>query len=161
MKHFLLPATVLLVACPSATPAPVDADEPPAAESNNCEAKPEMAAEAKPKPVHVGCMDHAELTAIAAACNDGDPDKCWQAGSCFALELLNDEGDMGLRDSAKNAMRVACDEGMAEACMARAGLIQNQDTSTTAREEACKDAIRACHLGHKIGCADCVMCGAQ
>jgi len=151
-----------LAACGTAPAPEPEAPEPEA--PGNCTPKPELQAKAIAKPDGVLCSDREVLVKTAAACNDKkDALSCYKIGVCHTSNALL--GDTSKREKsremAKKALRIACDGGVPEGCMVRAGLFEDQKKNPLQRKAACADAVRACHLGHRIGCADCVMCGAD
>lgn len=163
MRHIWILLVGALGACASApTAEPV---QPEAETPGNCTPKPEQASKAIAKPQAIGCSDRAQLVELTKACNKSDPTACYQIGVCHTTNALLLSSDRSKKAKtlamAKKALRIACDGGLAEGCMVRAGLFEDQKTNAAARKAACADAVRACHLGHKIGCADCVMCGAD
>lgn len=131
----------------------------------NCSPKEELAAQAIAKPDAVLCSDREVLIKMVASCNQNDALSCYKVGVCHTTNALVYASDKVKRAKtiamAKKALRIACDGGVSAGCMVRAGLFEEQKSNAAQRKAACADAIRACHLGHKIGCADCVMCGAD
>jgi len=155
---------LLLSGCGAGTREPTVAEAASAEPANPCEPKPAMVSKAIATPKVRSCDDRASLVAATEACNGGNATECYQVGVCFAVQvsMLGDK-DPVRREAAvtqgKKAFRVACDGGIAEACDNRAGMIENQATNPAARKEACQDVIRACHLGKKVDCAECLGCG--
>lgn len=164
VKCHLLVLVMSVGACGGGTPEPA-AVEPSTEEAvTKCEPKPALAATAKATPKVLVCDDKGELTAATDACNGGDAAQCYVVGSCFAMQILMiGDKDPAQRAKAvvlvKNALRIACDGGIADGCYNRAGMIENQETNRQAREEACEDIIRACQLGKQAGCVGCFACG--
>ena len=146
----------------AAVPPPV---EPEPEKPGNCSPKPELQATAIKKPDGVICTDREALVEMVASCNKKDALSCYKVGVCHTTNALVFARDPAKRAKtiaqAQKALRIACDGGVAEGCMVRAGLFEEQRNVPAQKKAACADAIRACHLGHKIGCADCVMCGAD
>jgi TPR repeat protein len=98
------------------------------------------------------------------ACDKRDAAGCYGIGLCFKKKVRNpgEITDAAEREgtiiTAMIALGVACEEGVASACMEHADLYENQKTDPSARKSACEFVTRACELGHKAGCADCVIC---
>ena len=164
MKRLFLVLAASVVACGGGTPDPAPV-ETPEEEARTCEPKQALVATAKATPRVLGCEDKEKLTAVVDACNGGDPAQCYVVGSCLAMRVLM-IGDKDPAERAKavdmgmKAMRIACDGGIAEGCSNRAGMIENQETDTQARKEACADVIRACQLGKEAACTHCLACGS-
>jgi len=165
MKYQLFVLVMSVVACGGGTPEPAAVEPSTEGAVSKCEPKPALAATAKATPKVLVCDDKEKLPAATDACNGGDPAQCYVVGSCFAMQILMiGDKDPVQRAKAiemgKKAMRVACDGGIADGCYSRAGMIENQTTNRRAREEACEDVIRACHLGKQAGCMSCLACGS-
>lgn len=155
---------VLVSACGAGAREPVAAEASSAEPANPCEPQPAMVSKAVATPKVRSCEDRPALAATTEACNTGDAAACYQIGVCFVVVIssLGDK-DPARRAEAvrqgKKAFRVACDGGIAEACDNRAGLFEDQQTNPAARKEACRDVLRACQLGKKVDCAECLGCG--
>lgn len=155
---------LVLSGCGAGTREPAVAEGGGAEPASRCEPQPAMVSKAIETPKVRSCEDRASLEAATAACNGGDARECYQIGVCFTVQvaMLADK-DPARREAAvrqgKKAFRVACDGGIADACDNRAGLFDDQATNPAARKEACADVLRACQLGRKVDCAECLGCG--
>ncbi|MEZ4399597.1 MAG: hypothetical protein R3B06_06245 [Kofleriaceae bacterium] len=132
---------------PPAQPAPADV----------CVADPALAANRRPKPPEVGCMDQAAYLALGDACNADDPDACYQIAVCIKAQELGVDMAAAERTQHQTAilqsLRRSCDAGIAEACTLRVGMQMIDDAPLPA--DGCADMIRACNLGDEQGCAGC------
>lgn len=101
-------------------------------------------------------MDQAAREALVAACNADDADACYRAASCELLDQVGAEPGAARTASVANvrkATRVACDGGIAEACLLRVGVVMSLGEPQPA--DACADLVRACQLAGDPACFDC------
>ncbi len=91
------------------------------------------------------------------ACQEkADPATCYLAGGCTQSDWMvarGNEAGPALLDATLANLKVACEGGITEACLARAGVRQE---AGTAEKDTCDDIVRACHLGDEAG--GCIAC---
>lgn len=148
-----------LTACGGASSPP----PPPPEEPGRCVVDPALAETRRAKPPESGCSSEGTWDALAAACNGGDPDACYQIAICVKLQEIT--ADLSDAERAQHVaasvagLRVACDAGIAEACNMRVGVQMYDGAPMPA--DGCADLVRGCQLGDERGCFDCQFNGCD
>lgn len=145
----LLGVLVSIAACGGADhPAPAAVEAP-----SVCVADAAVAATRRPRPAGTGCMSAEAITALGHDCNGGDVDACDRMAGCQLFAVIGDTPDPAAVTSARAALRLACDGGIAESCRLRVGVAMNDGSPLPA--DGCADLIRGCQLGDDQSCFDC------
>jgi hypothetical protein len=159
-------SALALVACGGGSKG---AQEPEPTEAQSvCKVDETIKATAKPKPKESGCIDKAAWQKMSDDCKAKDAVACYRIGVCLKLQSLGNDR-LSAEDKKKHfdatlmAMRIACDDGIAAACVFRAGVISEElkanpgrTDKNTLEKQKCTDLVRACNLGDESGgCAGC------
>jgi hypothetical protein len=122
-----------------------------------CETDTSLAATRVAVPEGLPACGTADRAAAATACDAADVVACYVATFCETGTWLKaDESDArtAALDASQARLRDACDKGVAEACLLRAGVAIENGTPA---KETCADVVRACQLGDEANaCLSCV-----